>query len=288
MRLFAFGCSYTKYKWPTWADILGREYDYFENWGQSGAGNHYIFNSLIECNQRHKFSANDTVMIMWSSIAREDRYVGETWITPGNIYSQETYSKEFVKKFADNRGYLIRDLAFIQAAKLLLDNIGCKFKFFSMVPIVNISEFANTLTVKQDIDCLELYKDSINMICPSVWEVVFNKKWSSRTRYADKEVYEKTAGVDWPNFDAYIKNNYSNLSEKIKHEVLKWRLSNAGPWGMGVYDCHPIPILHLEYLEKNGITLSDSTKQWTNAVNTLLMEYKTLDHLWKPKKIARL
>ena len=47
-RLFTFGCSFTSYHWPTWADILGREYDYFENWGRSGGSNQFIFNSLIE------------------------------------------------------------------------------------------------------------------------------------------------------------------------------------------------------------------------------------------------
>ena len=30
-RLFAFGCSLTFYWWPTWADILVREFDHFEN-----------------------------------------------------------------------------------------------------------------------------------------------------------------------------------------------------------------------------------------------------------------
>ena len=46
-RLFTFGCSVTEFIWPTWADILGREFDYYENWGRVGAGNLYIFNSII-------------------------------------------------------------------------------------------------------------------------------------------------------------------------------------------------------------------------------------------------
>lgn len=33
-RLFTFGCSFTKFFWPTWADILGQEFDYYENWGR--------------------------------------------------------------------------------------------------------------------------------------------------------------------------------------------------------------------------------------------------------------
>ena len=36
-RLFTFGCSFTQYWWPTWADILGYQHDFYENWGRCGA-----------------------------------------------------------------------------------------------------------------------------------------------------------------------------------------------------------------------------------------------------------
>jgi hypothetical protein len=38
-RFFAFGRSFTDYLWPTWADIIGREIPYYENWGHGAAGN---------------------------------------------------------------------------------------------------------------------------------------------------------------------------------------------------------------------------------------------------------
>jgi hypothetical protein len=60
-RLFTFGCSFTQYIWPTWADILAREFEYYENWGSSGAGNQYIFHSLVECYQRNLLNSNDTI-----------------------------------------------------------------------------------------------------------------------------------------------------------------------------------------------------------------------------------
>lgn len=284
MRLFAFGCSFTKYHWPTWADILAQEYDYFENWGQSGAGNHYIFNSLIECNQRNKLTANDTVIIMWTSIVREDRYCGRTWITPGNIYSQDTYPKDFVKNFADNRGYLIRDLGFIQAARMCLENTGCKFKFLSMIPIENVSEFASTVTVKHDKDCLQLYQDTLDLIHPSIFELVYRRNWASRPRYASQESYLKEAGSDWPTFENYIQNNLIGLSTDVKKEVMTW----GGPWGMGAYDCHPIPLMHAEYLDKVGVQLSNKTLDWATRANELLLNYQDLGSLWKPKTTIRL
>ena len=85
-RLFTFGCSFTNYYWPTWADIISQDYDYFQNWGKIGGGNKFIYLSLVECHQRNKFTPDDTIMLMWSSQAREDRYIKDEWYTPGPVY----------------------------------------------------------------------------------------------------------------------------------------------------------------------------------------------------------
>ena len=78
-RLFTFGCSFTQYLWPTWANVLGREFAHFENWGRMAAGNQFIFNSLIECHLKKQLGPNDTVGIMWTNVFREDRYVNNQW-----------------------------------------------------------------------------------------------------------------------------------------------------------------------------------------------------------------
>ena len=90
-RLFAFGCSFTNYRWSTWADCLAPEFDEFQNWGQSGAGNHYIFNSVMEADQRQSFAAGDTVVVCWTSFTRDDRYVDGLWHTLGNIFNCPIY-----------------------------------------------------------------------------------------------------------------------------------------------------------------------------------------------------
>jgi hypothetical protein len=61
-RLFTFGCSFTNYRWSTWADILAPEFGEFYNWGQRGAGNHFIFNSVMEADQQNNFKDGDTVI----------------------------------------------------------------------------------------------------------------------------------------------------------------------------------------------------------------------------------
>lgn len=186
-RLFTFGCSFTQYwRWPTWADALGRQSEYFENWGLCGAGNSYIFNSLVECNQRHKLGANDTVIVMWTNTSREDRYVADRWRPMGNIYwtAGQELPAEYVKRYACERGYLIRDLAFVSATKTLLQTWECDWKFFAMVPLsqtnLNTDLGSNPDdTVTEDQDVRNLYSSDLATIRASVYETVFDRQWWS-------------------------------------------------------------------------------------------------------------
>lgn len=174
-RFFAFGCSFTYYFWPTWADIIATQIPYSQNWGQTGGGNGYILNSVMECHQRHQFCESDLVMIMWTSVAREDRYMDRRWRADGNIYSQNYYSPEMVKKMACDRGYYIRDCAYVTAVTSMLKHTGCDFDYLSMVPLNNVDGYNDKKNAASDVD--EIYKDMLNLIRPSMFETVFNYDW---------------------------------------------------------------------------------------------------------------
>jgi hypothetical protein len=178
-RFFSFGCSFTEYVWPTWADIVGDQYDYYENWGRGGGGNQFIFNSLIECHARNTLTKDDTVIIMWSNVLREDRFF-KNWVLPGNIYTQEYYDKEFVKKFVTIRGCYVRDLAFMSAADIILSSIECEYHFLSMVDIVSPDNYNHNDQSDEIKDILETYSSTVNKIKPSVHKTVFNYDWYSR------------------------------------------------------------------------------------------------------------
>lgn len=191
-RAFAFGCSFTQYwRWPTWADMIGRQYDFFENWGLCGAGNCYILYSLIECQQRHNLGINDKVYIMWSNTSREDRYIDGRWMEGGNVYwDGHPLGHQYRRRFACERGYLIRDLAVIQASKQLLEAWQCDWKFFSMVPL-DRSNFDNQLGANPDMkqqdnqDVIDLYRSTLDCIENSVLDVVFNGNWFTGTGIPD-------------------------------------------------------------------------------------------------------
>ena len=67
-RLFTFGCSLTKYKWQTWADILGELAEEFYNHGAPGSGNTQIFNKIMIADGEYNFTSDDTIAICTESI----------------------------------------------------------------------------------------------------------------------------------------------------------------------------------------------------------------------------
>ena len=181
-RLFTFGCSFTNYRWSTWADCLAPEFDHFENWGQAGGGNHYIFNSVMEADQRHQFGVNDTVIVCWTSLDREDRYVDGRWHTPGNAhFATNVFNKEYLKTHIDERGYLIRDLAYIKAVKTLLETRpGLNWRFLSMVELM-ARPWPDDDDVSQHRDVMRLYSDVLDTILLGYDKTVFAETgWPNR------------------------------------------------------------------------------------------------------------
>jgi hypothetical protein len=252
-RLFTFGCSFTQYwRWPTWADALGQQADYFENWGVCGSGNSLIFYSLVECYQRNQLGPDDDVYIMWTNTSREDRYVGNRWLEGGNVYwsAGSNLPADYVRKFACERGYLIRDLATITAVKQLLEHWGCRYRFFSMVPFDQSNQQNELGSNPDDIavddsDVKQLYKSTLSMIEPSVYQTVFNGEWFSGHG---------------------IKDAYDGRRR----------------------DFHPTPSEHLVYLSKVApdLTIYESTKEWMNKWEDQVRNNTTV---WKePNRPVRL
>lgn len=178
-RLLAFGCSFTNYRWSTWADCLAPEFDSFENWGQSGAGNHYIFNSVMEADQRQQFGDNDTVIVCWSTFLRDDRYVDKRWHTLGSMFSCAIYNTEYLKTHVDERGYVIRDFAYIKAVKTLLESRpGLTWKFLSLA---NLKAGPRCETEPgEPRDVMSVYADVLDAILPSYQEVLYPTGWPDR------------------------------------------------------------------------------------------------------------
>lgn len=71
-RCFAFGCSFTKWFYPTWANFIGYNYDEFYNFAQGGTSNSTHFQRLIEVDVLYKFTKDDTILWGLSGLGRHN------------------------------------------------------------------------------------------------------------------------------------------------------------------------------------------------------------------------
>jgi hypothetical protein len=228
-RFFAFGCSFTSYNWPTWADIISKEFDQSYNYGRPGAGNFFIYQSLIEAILKHKINKDDLVMIMFSNVTREDRFVKKDgWITPGNLYFQKEYDEKFLKKYLCDHGYLMRDLNLVSGCKFSLDSIGCDYKLMSMVPFDSKQSDGSKMSNINYL--LKFYNDILTTFEPNVLDTVFDGDWNTRS---PRPAYH----VHW------------------QKEIY--------------FDNHPTPNEHLEYLQKiiPNIEFSKNTLEFVAESN---------------------
>ena len=290
-QLFTFGCSFTSYNWSTWADILGREFDTFENYGLCGAGNTYIFNHIMQCVTENKITENSTVIVMWSNVIREDRLVKNEWIAPGCIYNQNSYNEGFMQ-YVDPAGMFVRDCAHIAAITHVLESIGCTFHFTSMMPLDNAKEYLKLKWTEKILsnDIVSSYKQKykkyLNLVKPSMFEVIYNNNWYSRSKdlVKDKDWYNNLSIPDnWfynqqPE-DSILPdiNNLNECNDRVKsflcdkmnassiEEIQQFELWKC-------IDHHPTPLLHLEYLQKvlPEYTISNSNIQKVKDENSTL------------------
>ncbi len=185
-RLFTFGCSFTNYRYPTWAHILSKsmpEGCEFHNLGRGSGGNLFIANRITEANRKFKFSETDLVVIMWSTLCREDRMVNDYWVLAGNIFTQGYYDESFVKKFCDPVGYLVRDLSLIDMSKTYLESLPCDTYMMLSVPVTHQIFDSTELTN----DILNTYSDLINSFPETMFELEMQNNWTSDVQYINNE-----------------------------------------------------------------------------------------------------
>ncbi len=242
-RFFAFGCSWTLYHWPTWADIVGQNFDQYYNYGQSGAGNRFIFERLIEADLRHNFNEDDLIIIMWSTHLRHDFYKDHKWHTGGLVTNAPKYfNKEYIIKYVDTRGCIMHSMNYIAAAQRILDS---KPSTYYMTSIVDLKEEGNL--------GFEIYDNVYthnSWINPPVWQYM--------SQYAEKDYWwlwkTDPKNVDiHPTADMYMdwvldlskQHDSIVVTPYAKHKVNAWK-EKFGTYHDNYHDGH-------RWLETNGV-----------------------------------
>ena len=142
-RLFAFGCSYTRYAYATWADFVGVNFNEYRNYGRGGASNNYILSKFIEAYTRHNINSDDTVIVMFTGFGRMS-YIPKNseghlnWVTNGDFYeyyrnTKDKHIKDFLEyMYSDNWA---TEFAYqsVKTIKEILTLKGIKHKFLMSI-----------------------------------------------------------------------------------------------------------------------------------------------------------
>lgn len=255
-RFFAFGCSFTNFYWPTWADVLGKQFPKhcYYNFGLCATGNEFAFHRLTEAHARYKIGPDDLVIICWTNFAREDRYLNGAWKPAGNIFTQDVYPKQWVKQWFDLRGALLKTSSVIAGATHLLESTGCEYHFTSMMPMNFINTQDSIFLGLEYEDILQVYKLYFDRIKISMVEYLFNSLPYCRNPNPPMVKYQET--------------------EKKHH-----------------HDNHPNPVQHLQYTQevlvpalKHEIIIQDDTinwiQQWNNKIYNTKPYFKCSEDGW--------
>jgi len=125
-RIFTFGCSYTEYKWPTWATIIAHDLELpFENWAISGSGNFAIQSRLSECDLKNNLNEDDLVMVLWSGWNREDRFdlSNNGWQKGGYIFNNPYYDQKFLEKYWRLENDVMKNISVMHTVRKAYDKI---------------------------------------------------------------------------------------------------------------------------------------------------------------------
>lgn len=208
-RVFAFGCSFTSYLWPTWADIIANECvnAKFYNLGRSASGNLTISCKIAEAQNIFHFNEDDLVMVLWSGYTREDRWFEGKWLVGGNVFSNDLYDDKFRKNFADPLGYLVRDLALIYNTQQMVKSLPCDFlEMFSYSVRAKLDEGLPINDTRTYIKFMKVYetfiKENINN---TLFDYIKKHKDPNTIGYTFLHNWEKTASYDpHPNPATYL------------------------------------------------------------------------------------
>lgn len=127
-RLVVFGCSFTNYGWPTWADILAMDNpDWeFENWALPGIGNQGIARRVMYRHYSQGWQPNEIVVVQWTSMVREDRFKDGEWLANGSVFNSKHYGIEWCEKYWDFDNDIINT---VQSQKTVSCLVGDKLAY---------------------------------------------------------------------------------------------------------------------------------------------------------------
>jgi hypothetical protein len=262
--LYTFGCSFTSYHWPTWADLFGLEFEHFENWGIPGIGNVAIANRVAECFVKNNITSDDTVIIQWSGHLRNDYHLfnnaisdrdpGRSWKTKGsmfNFFNDKLYDKKWLTNFFNEESYIMYSLNAIYTTLELVKSKNCKWK---MTSIGDFDKLSTDIAINPT---------AYNEVLPNNK----NNLWDIEMFLPYKKIWED---------DNWIQPIGSYCWKSCPEELYTW--------DVGV-DAHPSPQMYVDWLYNilkpslylDNAELNSNQKSWIKQCQEIKSNVNNLD-----------
>ena len=205
-RFFAFGCSFTQYTWPSWAEIISWDLNIsLQNWGMGGLGNVGIFHRMVECNLKNNFNSDDLIIPLWSSWTREDRYIKNMWAAHGNVFNNHLYNSEFLSKHWSFENDIIKNSTAIIAANEMF-NLNVQGHFQTPATF----ELKEAVLSEQETCLINFYKQYFTR------DIIFNTPTTSAYDHLINDIHP-----DLLQHLAYVKEQiYPKLGLTLKPETV--------------------------------------------------------------------
>lgn len=257
-NLYTFGCSFARYTWPMWPDILSQCFDKTENYGKSGCGNFYIFHQAIYCFSTNNITKDDTVIIQWTEPNRVD-YIKQTDWESAGAYSVELLAKSKLDFMVNDKTSSIKTLTYMYTLIEILKKIGCKWYFIFMSP--------ECMVHKENLSKLNLCNDI-----------------KQRYNYFQKYInLHKESIIDTQSMTEFFKEINMPMNKS------SWKVNNKL---IKNDDDHPLPKFTFRYIQEvlNPILQLDLKKSeaFVNTCSGLFVGLKIIDAEEILKKLDRM
>jgi len=256
-RLFTFGCSYTSYSWPTWANLLSISYDEFYNWGLAGLGNRAIAERIVEAHHRHTFTKDDLIIVQWSSHLRNDWYHEHSlperrsnWKTAGSIFNylnESLYDQKWIDTFFYEPAYLMHTLNNIGLTQGFLNSTGCKWY---MTSIGDIRDMGDDFRDAPGAGEKHIYDNPDKPKTGLAWDKIANLK------FYEEKIWNDHADHWLTPLEAVAK----------EHLELTFEFDDTNAPGKKFFDIHPSPHQNIIWIERE---LKDKLELTEASINDL-------------------
>lgn len=231
MRLFTFGCSYTMFLWPTWADIIATDLDIeYQNWGIPGLGNVGIQSQIAYADMKYKLTKEDLVLILWTTWNREDRYIDRNWQAGGSVFNNKFYDNQFINKYWSWENDIVKNSTAIhmtgKAYKDIIKHQASMTIFPSSYKNTDITMFLskifNKLISLDDDPVTKFYQTHLDMPELLSMEQHKNSMFSGRCIDPHPDILCHLSYVEntvYPNLGYTLKPSTKQMFTEIQHEL---------------------------------------------------------------------